>query len=87
VDLLFSPFSPHVTAFYSAALVENGHGLVRRPDLDLHEERAMILALWTVCCGIHERNEKRNRRDRDRDRERDMIAHDGEGGWGREKRR
>jgi len=46
--------SPGVVALVVAALVERGHGLIRRPRLDLHEVRPLMAARWTLCVrGVY----------------------------------
>jgi len=40
--------SPGVVAFVVAALIERGHGLIRRPRLDLHKVRPLVATRWTL---------------------------------------
>jgi len=37
-----------MVALVVAALVERGHGLIRRPRLDLHKVRPLVAARWTL---------------------------------------
>lgn len=41
---------PSMITIDVAALVESGHGLIRRSDLNLHEVRLPIGAIWACHC-------------------------------------
>ena len=47
-----SPLSPLVPALGATTLVKRAHGFIRRPDLNLHEIRRVVRALWTRRRGF-----------------------------------